>query len=38
MDMESLERLNIDFWKYEIENKGSYIPKPFLSKIKLNII
>jgi hypothetical protein len=35
MGIEQLERLNIDFWRYEIENKGFYIPKPFLSKIIL---
>jgi len=32
LNMSSFERLNIDFWRYEVEKKGSYTPKKFLKK------
>lgn len=33
LNIGSFERLNIDFWRYEVEKKGTYTPKKFLSKI-----
>jgi len=32
VNMSSFERLNIDFWRYEVEKHGSYTPKQFLKK------
>ena len=32
LNIDSLEDLNMDFWKYEIEKNGMYAPKKFLKK------
>jgi carbonic anhydrase len=32
LNISSFERLNIDFWRYEVEKKGTYTPKKFLKK------
>merc|ERR1712032_1608262 len=32
LNISSFERLNIDFWRYEVEKKGAYTPKKFLKK------
>lgn len=34
-NLKELDSLNIDFWRSEIEKKGTYTPKSFLSKKKL---
>jgi len=32
LNIDSLEDLNIDFWKFEVEKHGTYAPKKFLKK------
>jgi len=32
LNVKTLEHLNFDFWKYEIEKHGTYTPKKFLGK------
>lgn len=31
-NLEELESLNIDFWRHEIEKKGTYTPNNYFSK------
>jgi len=33
LNLDNLDHLNMEFWRYEILKHGTYVPKKFLSKI-----
>lgn len=37
LNLKSIDSLNIEYWKEEVKKHGTYIPKPFMSKILILI-